>query len=228
MARGRRALMKQAEATMTKLSIWRPGTSRSRASTARRSSTSALRSRGRAPVDLVALGIRLSSPSDTAQPTRSICTASRHRSTSPPFRRPSVRRAVARLGGRGLRARRVPRRALDQSARPPSGSSSIRRTTSLRWRCWHCATRKVTTIFEAHTLPRTRRERFVLEQVDGVVTNSRALAHDLRASTNVGDPPDPSGESTSAHTTLRRSRRFARRTGPAGRPKIAVYTGKLY
>jgi glycosyltransferase involved in cell wall biosynthesis len=94
---------------------------------------------------------------------------------------------------------------------------------SLRW------LGQFTILFEAHTLPRSRRERFVLERVDGIVANSYALARDLRDSTGSSRilgvhqgvdlrPYDEAGDRESARKRL---------DLPLDRP-IVGYTGKIH
>jgi glycosyltransferase involved in cell wall biosynthesis len=87
--------------------------------------------------------------------------------------------------------------------------------------------RRIVVVFEAHVPPRNAVQRFVLRTVDGVVTNSHALARDL------GLAPR-SVLSLHQGIDLRRydnaddGRALRVKLGlPADRP-IAVYTGKLY
>lgn len=86
--------------------------------------------------------------------------------------------------------------------------------------------RRIGLVFEAHTPPRSAVRRFVLRHVDGVVTNSHALARDLgvvpRRLLALHQGIDLRPYLDTDRTSLRERLRL-----PNDR-KIAVYTGKVY
>lgn len=87
--------------------------------------------------------------------------------------------------------------------------------------------RSLKVLFEAHVPPRNVLQRFVLRTVDGVVTNSHALARDLGV---VPRAVLPLHQGVDLEQYDDRQEKGALRTKldlPARRP-IAVYTGKLY
>jgi glycosyltransferase involved in cell wall biosynthesis len=86
--------------------------------------------------------------------------------------------------------------------------------------------RRIGVVFEAHTPPRSEVRRFVLRHVDGVVTNSHALARDLgvvpRRLLALHQGIDLRPYLDTDRTSLRERLRL-----PNDR-RVAVYTGKVY
>jgi glycosyltransferase involved in cell wall biosynthesis len=136
---------------------------------------------------------------------------------------PGWRMGIARLIGYVRLAVRRSRDAPRDEALVCYAKNYLPTLALLALRRW----RPLGVVFEAHVPPRNALQRFVLRTVDGVVTNSHALARELgvipRAMLSVhqGIDLDPY-DKAEARSVLR-----GRLNLPDARP-LAVYTGKLY
>jgi glycosyltransferase involved in cell wall biosynthesis len=82
-------------------------------------------------------------------------------------------------------------------------------------------------LFEAHVPPRNALQRFLLRKVDAVVTNSHALARDLRVGPRAVLPLHQGDDLEPYHDAEAKGVLRTKLGLPETRP-VAIYTGKLY
>jgi glycosyltransferase involved in cell wall biosynthesis len=89
--------------------------------------------------------------------------------------------------------------------------------------------RRFFVVFEAHTIPTTALQRFVVRHVDGVVANSHALARDLQSfGLRKSVLPTHQGVDLTPYATSESRDTIRGRLGLSANELIAVYTGKIY
>ena len=89
--------------------------------------------------------------------------------------------------------------------------------------------RRLLVLFEAHTTPRNILHRFILRRVDGVITNSRALASDLRMHSYAPNVlPTHQGVDIARYDVFGDKSALRERLDLPTDRAIAVYTGKIY
>jgi glycosyltransferase involved in cell wall biosynthesis len=89
--------------------------------------------------------------------------------------------------------------------------------------------RRLFVVFEAHTIPTTALQRFVVRHVDGVIANSHALARDLESFRPTESVlPTHQGVDLTPYATSESRDTIRGRLGLPEDEMIAAYTGKIY